>query len=170
MKIREMKHGEIGAVRSLRLECYLEYKQFVSNEHWEVLKNTLISDNDLKSNAKIYTAELDGQIVGSVVLFPPSIQAYDWNKNVQEYPEIRMLSVKPGTRGKGIGGALVEHCVKVSKEENNSHIGLHTASFMKKALALYESMGFKRLPELDLEPMNDGIIVKAFIMDLNKNS
>ena len=170
MKIRVIKDGEIEAVRNLRLESYQEYKQFVSKEHSEVLKNTLISDNDLKSNAKIYTAELDGQIVGSVVLFPPSIQAYDWNKNVQEYPEIRMLSVKPATRGKGIGGALVQHCLKVSKEENNSLIGLHTAEFMKEALALYESMGFERLPELDLEPMNDGIIVKAFILDLNKNT
>lgn len=81
-----------------------------------------------------------------------------------------MLSVKPMIRSKGIGGALVEHCIKVSKEENNSHIGLHTASFMKKAISLYERRGFERIPELDLEPMNDGIIVKAFKMDLKKDS
>lgn len=170
LKIREMQYEEIGTVRNLRLESYQEYEQFVSKEHWEVLKNTLISDNDLKNNAKIYTAELDGQIVGSIVLFPPSIQAYDWNETIQDYPEIRMLSVNPMIRGKGIGKALVEHCLKVSKEENNSYIGLHTASFMKKALSLYESMGFERIPEQDLEPMNDGVIVKAYIMDLKKNS
>ena len=140
MIIREMEYGEIETVRNLRLESYQEYEQLVSREHWAVLRNTLISDNDIKNNAKIYTAELDGQIVGSIVLFPPSIQAYEWNKNIQDYPEIRMLSVKPLIRGKGIGKALVEHCLKVSKEEKNSHIGLHTASFMKKASSLYESM------------------------------
>ncbi|MBT2704497.1 GNAT family N-acetyltransferase [Bacillus sp. ISL-35] len=170
MKIREMEYGEIETVRNLRLESYQEYEQFVSKEHWAVLKNTLISDNDLKNNAKIYIAELDGQIAGSVVLFPASIKAYEWNENIQDYPEVRMLSVKPMIRSKGIGGALVEHCIKVSKEENNSHIGLHTASFMTKAISLYESKGFERLPELDLEPMNDGIIVKAFIMDLKRDS
>ena len=170
VEIREMKLGEIETVRKLRLESYQEYEQFVSSEHWAVLKNTLISENDLKHNAKIYIAELDGQIAGSVVLFPASIQAYDWNENIQDYPEVRMLSVNPMIRGKGIGGALVEHCIKVSKEENNSHIGLHTASFMKKAILLYESKGFERVPELDLEPMNDGIIIKAFIMDLKKDS
>jgi predicted N-acetyltransferase YhbS len=138
MEIREMKYGEIETVRNLRLECYQEYEQFVSKEHWEVLKNTLISDNDIKNNARIYIVELDCQIVGSVVLFPPSIQAYEWNNNIQDYPEIRMLSVKPGIRGKGIGGALVDHCIKVSKEESNLQLGLHTASFMKKALSLYE--------------------------------
>ncbi|MBT2636869.1 GNAT family N-acetyltransferase [Bacillus sp. ISL-39] len=165
-----MKYGEIETVRNLRLESYQQYEQLVSREHWAVLKNTLLSDNDIKNNAEIYTAELDCQIVGSIVLFPPSIQAYEWNENIQNYPEIRMLSVKPMIRGKGIGKALVEHCIQVSKEDSNSYIGLHTASFMKKALSLYENMGFERLPELDFEPMNDGIIVKAFIMDLKKNS
>lgn len=165
LKIREMNVGEIETVRQLRLESYKEYEKFVSKEHWDVLKNTLISDNDLKSNAKIYVTELDGQIVGSVVLFPPAIQAYDWSESVQQFPEIHMLSVDPTIRGKGIGKALVEHCLTVSKEENYSKIGLHTASFMKNALSLYESMGFERFPELDLEPMNDGIIVKAFVMN-----
>ena len=169
MKIREMKLEEIETIRNLRLESYKEYEQFVSKEHWEVLKNTLISDNDLKNNAKIYVTELDDKIVGSVALFPPSIQAYDWSDNVQEFPEIRMLSVDPTIRGKGIGKALVEHCIKVSKEKELK-MGLHTASFMKKALSLYKSMGFERFPELDLEPMNDGIIVKAFIMNFEKDS
>ncbi|MFD0049012.1 GNAT family N-acetyltransferase [Actinomycetes bacterium NPDC127524] len=166
MEIREMKNGEIEEIRKLRLESYKEYEKFVSNNHFEVLKSILVSDNDLKSNAKIYIVELDGEIAGSVVLFPPSIQAYDWSENVQSYPEIRMLSVNPNIRGKGIGRMLIQHCLKVSKEENHSHIGLHTASFMEKALALYEDMGFERLPNLDLEPMNDGIIVKAFIREL----
>ncbi|MFP7492277.1 GNAT family N-acetyltransferase [Terribacillus saccharophilus] len=85
---------------------------------------------------------------------------------VQAYPEIRMLSVDPDIRGEGIGAALVNHCLEVSKKE--SHIGLHTASFMKKAISLYVNKGFVRLPEKDLEPMSDGNIVKAFIRDLKR--
>ncbi|WP_239431663.1 GNAT family N-acetyltransferase [Sporosarcina sp. ACRSL] len=165
-----MKLEEIETVRDLRLKSYKEYEQLVSKEHWEVLKNTLISDNDLKNNAKIYVTELEGQIVGSIALFPPSIQAYDWSETVQEFPEIRMLSVDPSIRGKGIANALVQHCITISKEEKNAQIGLHTASFMKKALSLYERMGFERIPELDLEPMNDGIVVKAFKMNLKRDS
>lgn len=165
-----MEIGEIEEVRSLRLKSYKEYEQFVSEEHWEVLRNTLVSDNDIKTNAKIYVAELEGKIVGSVVLFPPSIQAYDWTEAIQEFPEIRMLSVDPAIRGKGIAKALVNYCIDRAKEEKNTLIGLHTASFMKKAISLYESMGFERLPELDLEPMNDGIIVYGFIMNFNSNT
>ncbi|HWK24883.1 MAG TPA: GNAT family N-acetyltransferase [Ureibacillus sp.] len=168
MNIREMKAEEMETVRDLRLKSYNGYQQYVSKEHWEVLKSTLISDNDLRTNAKIYVAELDNQIVGSVVLFPPSIQAYEWSDSVQEFPEIRMLAVDPSIQGKGIGKKLVMQCIKVSKEEKYTKIGLHTASFMEKALSLYTKMGFQSFPELDLEPMNDGIIVKAFNLNLER--
>ena len=166
MIIRNMKQDEIEAVRELRLIGYSEYESCVSSEHWQVLKTSLLSDNDLKSNASIFVAEMDGKIEGSIVLFPGSVRAYDWSEDVQEYPEIRMLSVNPTIRGKGIGRALVEHCLHVAKEQNNRKIGLHTASFMINASSLYESMGFYRVPELDLEPMKDGIIVKAYRLDL----
>lgn len=166
MKIREMKQEEIQAVRALRVKGYGEYEQHVSPEHWRVLKTSLLSDNDIKNNAQIFVAETDGAIVGSIVLFPASIQAYDWTDDVQEFPEIRMLSVDPDIRGKGIGRALVVHCLEVANETGSEQIGLHTASFMTKASALYESMGFQRVPELDLEPMNDGIIVKGYQLNL----
>ena len=169
MKIRKMNKDEIQVIRELRVKGYCEYETYVSSEHWNVLKTSLLSDNDIKSNADIFVAEIDGNIVGSIVLFPASIQAYDWSEDVQEYPEIRMLSVNPDIRGKGIGRALVEHCLQVAKEQNNVQIGLHTASFMTKASALYESMGFSRVTELDLEPMNDGIIVKAYRLNLKNN-
>ena len=170
MKIRDMKQDEIQAVRELRVKGYSEYESCVSIEYWNVLKTSLLSDNDIKSNASIFVAELDGEIVGSIALFPSSIQAYDWSEDVQDYPEIRMLSVNPTIRGKGIGRALVEHCLQVVKEQNNKKIGLHTASFMTNASSLYEGMGFYRVPELDLEPMNDGIIVKAYHLELTKES
>ncbi|MGP4060273.1 GNAT family N-acetyltransferase [Halobacillus sp. H74] len=169
MKIREMKTNEIDDIKTLRLESYNEYEELLSENHWSVLKKTLLSDYDLKTNAKTFVVELDDNIVGSVVLFPPSIKAYDWNDSVQNYPEIRMLSVNPSFRGRGIAKALLKHCIQVSKEEKHSRIGLHSASFMN-ALPLYEKLGFEHFPELDFEPLNDGIIVQGFIKDLKTGS
>ena len=96
-----------------------ENSNFVKSERWNVLKTSLLSDNDIKSNADIFVAEIDGNIAGSIVLFPASIQAYDWSEDVQEYPEIHMLSVNPDIRGKGVGRALVENCLQVAKQQNN---------------------------------------------------
>ena len=78
-----------------------------------------------------------------------------------------MLSVVPNIRGKGIEKALIERVLHDAKEEGNTQIGLHTASFMTTAASLYESMGFIRVPEGDLEPLNDGIIVKAYKINLS---
>lgn len=166
LNIREMNIEEIDIVRNIRLNSYSDYEVFVSKEHWSVLKNTLLSENDINSNSKIYVAEDENEIVGTVVLFPGEVKAYDWSDSVQSYPEIRMLAVEPSARKKGIARALMEHSLKVAKEEGNTEIGLHTATFMTKAASLYENMGFVRVPEKDLEPMNDGVIVKAYKYEL----
>ncbi|WP_163538732.1 GNAT family N-acetyltransferase [Gracilibacillus sp. YIM 98692] len=164
--IREIKPGELAFVRKQRLENYKEYKTLLSREHWEGLKGTLSSDNDLKEGVKIFVAELDGKIIGSVVFFPPFLEAYEWEVEEQGYPEIRMLAVDQSVRGRGVGKKLVHHCIEAGKKSGYETIGLHTAEFMKHAFSLYINLGFIRVPEADFEPANDGIIVKGFKLDL----
>lgn len=86
-----------------------------------------------------------------------------------EYPEIRMLAVGSEFRGNGVGKALVQHCIEVSKEQGEKRIGLHTGNFMESAMKLYESIGFERVPTLDFEPLDDGIIVFAYQLGLQAN-
>jgi ribosomal protein S18 acetylase RimI-like enzyme len=73
-----------------------------------------------------------------------------------------MLAVTPGARGKGIAAALVLECIRRAKVNGFQSIGLHTADYMESAVKLYQRIGFKRQPEFDFEPVNDGIIVKAY--------
>ncbi|SIE37277.1 Acetyltransferase (GNAT) family [Mycobacteroides abscessus subsp. abscessus] len=68
-----------------------------------------------------------------------------------DYPEIRMLAVAPEFQGKGIAKALISEC---------------TGDFMKNAMKLYEGFGFKRLPQYDFEPAGDGIIVRAYVLEI----
>ncbi|WP_260398271.1 GNAT family N-acetyltransferase [Peribacillus simplex] len=160
--IRKIEQSEIETVRKKRLECYEEYKNFVSEDHWNALKGTLSSENDLKPGVEIYVAEIDNKIIGSIVLFPGKMEAYEWTTNIPDYPEIRMLAVDKDCRGKGIGRFLVQHCIETSYKQGYKAVGLHTAEFMKGALSLYTKMKFERVPELDFEPANDGITVKGF--------
>jgi ribosomal protein S18 acetylase RimI-like enzyme len=37
---------------------------------------------------------------------------------------------------------------------------------MVNAIKMYERMGFKRYPQFDFEPSNDGVIVKAFQLSI----
>ncbi|MFD2444876.1 GNAT family N-acetyltransferase [Bacillus sp. CGMCC 1.16607] len=77
-----------------------------------------------------------------------------------------MLAVSPQARGNGIASTLIFECIRRTKHKGFQAIGLHTADYMVSAMRLYEHLVFKRLPQFDFEPTNDGIIVKAFRLSL----
>jgi GNAT superfamily N-acetyltransferase len=121
-----------------------------------------MSDADQQMSVEHLVAELDGEIIGSVALFPAKSDAYRGLVDMLDYPEIRMLAVNQESRGKGVAEALIKECINRTKIKGAQNIGLHTADFMESAMRLYERMGFERIPEFDFQPANDGIIVKAY--------
>ncbi|WP_033542953.1 GNAT family N-acetyltransferase [Planococcus sp. CAU13] len=166
MLIRKADNNETETIKNMRLSSYAQYKNDISLEHWDMLQGTLTSNGDQQTGTEIFVAEIDGRIAGSAVLFPSESKAYEWDTETIKYPEIRMLAVNPDYRSKGVGRALVRHCIDSARQQQYKFVGLHTGSFMKDAISLYEKMGFKRVPELDFVPFNDGITVKAFRYDI----
>ncbi|TWT14620.1 GNAT family N-acetyltransferase [Planomicrobium sp. CPCC 101079] len=162
MLIRKAYSSEYEKIRIQRLASYEQYKNLIPSGHWEILKGTLSKESDKRQGVNLFVAEIDGQIAGSVALFPSKATAYEWDTEVLEYPEIRMLAVDARFRGSGAGKALVRHCIEVSRGLGEKRIGLHTGNFMESAMKLYENLGFERFPELDFEPLDDGIIVLAY--------
>lgn len=162
IKIRRAEDKELEEIRKQRVAAYEEHAKSISPEHWKALKQAISSGADQENGAEILVAELEGSVVGSVVLCPENTDAYKGLTGMSEYPEIRMLAVAPEARKKGAALALVKACLEKAKESGHQAIGLHTADFMERAMALYQKLGFKRLPEYDFEPANDGVIVKAF--------
>ncbi|ARK29769.1 GNAT family N-acetyltransferase [Halalkalibacter krulwichiae] len=162
MKIRDAKANELDYIRNQRLAAYSEHAQVISDDHWQALKKAVSSKADTQDGVELIVAEIEGQIVGSVALFPPKADAYEGLVEEVDYSEIRLLAVSPEARGKGVALALVTECIERTKIKGYSAIGLHTADFMESALKLYNRLGFKRLPQYDFEPANDGVIVKAF--------
>lgn len=162
MLIREAKSNEFYLLKEQRLASYLPYQEELSEKHWGLLKANLTSDPEQQPGVEVFVAEIDGEIAGSVVLYPAESKAYEWKEEKVAYPEIRLLAVSPDFRSRGVGKALVEHCIDLSKIRKQEFVGLHTGSFMRNAIALYEKMGFERVVSLDFTPLDDGIVVKAF--------
>lgn len=162
MKIRDAKREEAAFIREQRVYSYKEHADCIPEGHWEALKRSISSEADIQPGVERIVAELDGEILGSVALFPAKTDAYNGYIDALDYPEIRMLAVTPEARGKGVATALITECIRRSKEKGYSSIGLHTGQFMESAMRLYESLGFERLPQFDFEPAGDGIIVKAY--------
>ncbi|WLR46393.1 GNAT family N-acetyltransferase [Halobacillus litoralis] len=160
--IRNAKKEEILEIRKLRIAAYEDHIASIPDKHWKALKKAISSQADQQPGVDLLVAEVNGDILGSVALFPAKTDAYEGYVDELDYPEIRVLAVIPQARGKGIASALIEECIQRAKTKGYSEIGLHTGDFMKDAIALYERYGFERLPEHDFEPADDGIIVKAF--------
>ncbi|WP_101845735.1 GNAT family N-acetyltransferase [Halobacillus sp. Marseille-P3879] len=167
--IRTARKKEIPLIRKQRLQAYEEHINTIPAKHWQALKKAITSDSDEQPGVELLVAEVDGEIAGSTALFPAKTDAYDGLVDELDYPEIRVLAVAPDARGKGIASALVDECIRLAKQKGYHYIGLHTGEFMHNAIALYERYGFKRLPEYDFEPADDGIIVKAFRLSFNQD-
>lgn len=169
MIIRDAMENELPYLREQRVQAYVEHSAKIPEGHWLALKHAILSEGDRLPGVERIVAEIDGEIAGSVVLFPAKIDAYEGNVDVLDYPEIRMLAVSPEMRGKGVASALVAECIQRAKAKGYQAIGLHTGDFMETAMKLYETMGFERQPQYDFEPTNDGIIVKAYRLTLIKD-
>lgn len=117
-------------------------------EGWDRVAARLAETASLSSEAELEVAERAGHVVGVVgyvgplrpreAIFPP-----DWAL-------VRMLSVLPSERGRGIGRQLTAACIERARRDSVSTIGLHTSPVMRSALDLYLRMGFvlqKAIPD-----------------------
>ena len=167
MFIRDAQKEEFQQIKELRLQSYQEHEKKIPAGHWTVLQKSILSDGEKQEGIERMVAEIDGEIVGTVALFSPEIEVYKGLVDGGElkHPELRMLAVSPIARGKGVAKALVHECIERSKKKGYTSMGLHTADFMESAVELYLRLGFKRVPENDFVPLDDGIVVKAFRID-----
>jgi ribosomal protein S18 acetylase RimI-like enzyme len=84
------------------------------------------------------------------------------------WPEVRLLAVAPLARGRGVGAALMQECVRRVRKTGGRVLSLHTTDMMQAALRMYERMGFVRAPELDFHPA-PGVTVQGYRLDLKES-
>lgn len=82
---------------------------------------------------RCWIAELDGRIVGSVMLV----------KKTPKTAKLRLLYLEPEVRGLGIGRRLVKECIDFARRAGYTKITLWTQSSLTAARHIYESFGFE---------------------------
>ena len=63
-----------------------------------------------------------------------------------EYGEIKRMYVRPQVRGLGLAQLMLNHLAAYAQERNVHLLRLETGIYQKEAIALYERMGFQRIP------------------------
>lgn len=88
--------------------------------------------------AGYFVAIIGEQVVGGGGIFPsPGLP--------QGTVELVKMYLDKNARGKGIGRAMITHCIEYAKSEGYASIYLETMPELKQALATYEKFGFEYL-------------------------
>ncbi len=165
IRLRTARTEELGAILELTLVAYEEFATSMPAANWRGLKGTIVKTLSDPWGAEVIVAELGAELVGSVLLFPAASQAYGGRVELADWPELRLLAVKPSARGQGIGTRLMNECIRRARRAGATALGLHTGDSMIVALPMYERRGFVRWPALDFE-VPGGETVKAYRLDL----
>jgi putative acetyltransferase len=85
-----------------------------------------------------FIAELDGQVVGGGGIFPSDGLAEDTCELVKMY-------LKPDVRKMGLGAKIISNCIEFARETNYKRIYLESMPELKRAISVYEKIGFDYL-------------------------
>src|SRR5689334_19831138 len=157
--IRDARADEREAIRALTLAAYAEFATIMAPSAWAGLREALLAGLESEGAVERIVAERDGALIGSVMLYSPSANAYGDAVAGTGSPELRLLAVAAAARGQGVGTALVEECMRRARQAGAGALGLHTSESLQAAIRMYERMGFVRAPEGDFQPSGAELVM-----------
>jgi ribosomal protein S18 acetylase RimI-like enzyme len=150
IQIREAHKAELDEIESLVKAAYREFQALMPAAAWRRWMDN-VGEAMPAPQGLVLVLEHEGRIEAAVKFYPDASQAHQgpWPAGAGS---IRMLAVRPGSRGQGYGRRLTQACLDRARELKIHTIFLYTGTFMAAARHLYEKMGFKRAPEFDRDP------------------
>jgi ribosomal protein S18 acetylase RimI-like enzyme len=164
-KFRRAMPEDEKQVRLLGLGSYGQYRDILTEEHWQKMKSNFTGGTlfmDLITNTYGIVCEHEDKIIGMAFLVPTGNPTPIFSA---EWSYIRMVATDAAYTGRGIARHLTGMCIEEARNSHEKTIALHTSEFMNAARHIYESMGFKKLKEI--EPIF-GKRYWVYSMDLKK--
>lgn len=137
------------------------------DDGWDEYFERLADVAERAQVADVFVAVEDGHVLGSVTLEMGRRISLSHGPLGNDQAHIRMLGVDPGARGRGIGKALMERCIREARKHRKRVLTLNTTERMQVAQAMYESLGFRREPD-EVHP--DGFVLLSYSLALDAAS
>jgi DNA-binding MarR family transcriptional regulator/ribosomal protein S18 acetylase RimI-like enzyme len=131
--LRQHEPGDMGWIVHMHGRLYAE--EYGWDERFEALVAQICSDFINRYNPdreRCWIAEMDGQIVGSVMVVQESDEA----------AKLRLLLVDPRARGLGLGKRLVDECIRFARRKGYRKLVLWTNHVLVQARNIYQKAGF----------------------------
>ncbi len=165
--LRNARSYELDSVSLLLKDAFEQHKSRLPPEVWASYVEEMMDVRTRLSESELIVAESGGRLVGTVTLYLDTELSHQWWP--KGWAVIRLLAVHPAYRGRGIGRALIEECIRRCHKQGIATLGLHTTEIMDVARRMYERMGFVRIPEHDFNP-RPGVVVMAYRLDLKTSA
>jgi DNA-binding MarR family transcriptional regulator/GNAT superfamily N-acetyltransferase len=136
--LRPREPGDMGWVTHRHGVLYAQ--EYGWDERFEALVAQIVADfiNHYKpARERCWVAEMDGEIVGSVLVVQAS----------ETVAKLRLLLVEPKARGLGLGTRLVKECIRFARRSGYQKLMLWTNSVLVEARHIYQKSGFTRIAQ-----------------------
>jgi GNAT superfamily N-acetyltransferase len=108
----------------------------------------------LTDRERIWLAERNGALVGTIAIVEESAGT----------AQLRWFVVAPETRGKGLGGRLLDQALAFSREKGYERVILWTVSALTDAARLYRKAGFRKVEEHPGRPWGRDVVEEKYEM------
>lgn len=159
---RRAEPADFPEVRRITRDAYLRAGHFAPDHPYMAV----LEDVEPRAeHGQVWVADAAGRVVAAVTL---TFAGQPYSEIAQDGElEFRMLAVDPAHQGGGVGRAVVREIVEHARQlPGIGAISITSATFMERAHALYESLGFRRAPERDWYVPGEDVLLWVFRLEL----